>query len=368
MTGNSKKDRIIFIDLMRAFAVLMMVQGHTIDALLSNDYRNSDSLFFAVWFFMRGMTAPIFMFTAGTVFTYLFRLASQNQNDSFFSNPRFIKGIKRFFLLVGLGYLLRYPTATIIDFTYVTEKGWRIFFAVDVLQLIGFGILFLIAAAFIAEKTKLSDYIIFSVIGFSFFLLFPVFRTIDWLQYLPAPVAGYFYRGTGSLFPLFPWAGYVVCGGLLGSYLAKNPLIFKSGRFSLMLGIAGALFMLLAYLSNPVEQFLYGEAVANRSHLGIILMRIGFVLLLNSLISYISISIASIPKIIILIGRNTLLIYVVHLVILYGSAWNPGLTQYFARSFNVWNSVGSALAMITLMTAMVILLNKLKIRNKQLVT
>src|SRR4030067_881105 len=168
MTKNSKKNRIIFIDLMRAFAVLMMVQGHTVDVLLSNNYRTPDSPFFSAWLFMRGMTAPIFMFSAGTVFTYLFRLT----DEPFHKNPRVIKGIKRFLLLVGLGYLLRYPTYTIVDFSEVTRESWNIFFAVDVLQLIGFGVLFLIVCAFIAEKIKLPDYIVFTLTALLFFLFF----------------------------------------------------------------------------------------------------------------------------------------------------------------------------------------------------
>jgi len=364
MTQSAKKNRIIFIDLMRAFAVLMMVQGHTVDALLSNDYRTPDSPFFAVWLFMRGMTAPIFMFTAGTVFVYLFRLA----DEPFKNNPRVIKGIKRFLLLVGLGYLLRYPTSLIIDFSNVSEKSWNIFFAIDVLHLIGFGILFLLICAFIAEKIKLPDYIVFSITGLSFFLLYPVFAGINWIEFLPKPVAGYFYTGTGSLFPLYPWAGYVICGGVLGSYLAKHPLVFKTAGFSLKLLILGIIFFSSSFFSYPVEELIYGKYTTNYSLIGTILLRVGFVLMLTALISYISISIEYIPRIIILIGRNTLLIYVIHLIILYGSAWNPGLSQLFEKSFSVWKTIGTVLAMISLMVGMVILIHKLKIRNKQLVT
>ena len=72
MSGSENKHRIIFIDLIRAFAVLQMVQGHTINVLLAEGSRNSELPLYALWYFMRGMTAPIFMFTAGTVFTYLF--------------------------------------------------------------------------------------------------------------------------------------------------------------------------------------------------------------------------------------------------------------------------------------------------------
>ncbi|MCK7524613.1 MAG: hypothetical protein MZV64_46860 [Ignavibacteriales bacterium] len=48
-----------------------------------------------------------------------------------------------------------------------------------------------------------------------------------------------FMIGTGSLFPLFPWAGYVVLGGVLGSYLARNPLVFKTNKFSFNLALFG---------------------------------------------------------------------------------------------------------------------------------
>jgi uncharacterized membrane protein len=348
---------------MRAFAVLMMVQGHTIDVLLSNDFRQLDSPAYSLWYFMRGMTAPIFMFTAGTVFTYLFQLA----NEPFEKNPRVKKGFKRFLLLVGIGYLLRYPTPTLVIFSDVSELSWKTFFAVDVLHLIGFGILFLMICAFIAEKTKIPDYIVFSIAGLSFFLLYPLFSKINWVDFLHPFLAGYFYSDTGSSFPLFPWAGYVVCGGVLGSYLAKNPLVFKTMSFSMFLGIAGLVFILISYIMNLLQAKYFGtEYFIWFSGFGLVALRLGFVLIMNSIVSYISIRINSIPRLIILIGRNTLLIYVVHLIILYGSAWSRGLSYFFDKSFNVTLTIVTALLMIMLMTAMVILIHKLKIRNKEL--
>src|ERR1035438_4161828 len=74
----------------------------------------------------------------------------------------------------------------------------------------------------------------------------------------------------------------------------------------------------------------------------LMILRLGFVLILNSVVSIICLRIESIPRIFILIGRNTLLIYVVHLVILYGSAWNPGLSVLFDKAFDLWNTLGSA--------------------------
>lgn len=365
MVRSEKKHRIIFIDLIRALAVIQMVQGHSIDALLAPEYRSLDYPAYYFWNFMRGITAPVFMFSAGTVFTYLFRLV----NDPFENNPRVRKGFLRFLLLVVIGYLLRYPTYTIFDFSGITQERLDIFFAVDVLQLIGFGLFFLLISAFIAEKTKLSDTLVFLFISGFFFIATPFVIKINWINYFPQPIAGYIYTGTGSLFPLFPWAGYVVLGGVLGSYLARNPLVFKSNKFSFNLAIFGAALILVSkisvLISNKVFNYYYIDTSYN---LDTIIFRVGFVLMLNSAVSFISQKIESIPKIIIIVGRNTLLIYVVHLIILYGSAWNPGLAFIYGAKLDVAPTIIIALLMITLMILMVYVFNKLKFRNKQLVT
>lgn len=364
MVRSEKKHRIIFIDLLRAFAVIQMVQGHTIDALLAPEFRSDEFPVYAVWNFMRGITAPVFMFTAGAVFTYLFRLVE----EPFEKNPRVKKGFYRFLLLVFIGYLLRYPTYKVVDFSDVTKDRYDIFFAVDVLQLIGFGLLFLMICAFISEKIKKGDTLIFLTGSLFFFLLTPFVSEINWIEYFPQPVAGYFYDKTGSLFPLFPWVGYVILGGVLGSYLAKNPLVFKTNRFSLVLAIIGFILIFISKVSLLITESNGIYFTSTSYTLDTIVFRVGFVLVLNSVISFISQKIESIPKLIIQVGRNTLLIYVVHLIIIFGSAWNPGISYYFAGSLNAYQSVLIALVMVILMTMMVILLGKFKFRNKQLVT
>lgn len=364
MTHSSKKNRIVFIDLMRAIAVLQMVQGHTVDVLLSNDYRMMDHPAFASWLFMRGMTAPIFMFTSGVVFTYLFRLVHQ----PFEMNPRVSKGIKRFFLLLFIGYLMKYPSATLIDFSGVTKEQWGVFIATDVLQMIGTSLFMVLVLAYISEKTKLGDYIVFGVAALLVIVLYPFMDSVQWANYLPIPLASYLYRGTGSLFPLFPWSAYVISGGILGSYLAKNPEVFKTSRFSLNLFIAGLILMTVSLAGHIIGSVYFSPLYSFDLSVNLVFFRIGFVLIISSVVSLICLRIDTIPKIIILIGRNTLVIYVVHLVILYGSAWTPGLILIMDKSLAVWQTVGFALLMLSLMTIMVIIINKLNIRNKQLVT
>jgi uncharacterized membrane protein len=286
----------------------------------------------------------------------------------FEENYRVKKGIHRAFLLLFIGYILRYPSWTIIDFSEVTAEAWQTFFIVDVLHLIGFSLLLLLLILFVTEKLKLNYTVTFIASAALIFIASPFMENISRSSYLPAPVAAYLYSGSGSLFPIFPWAGYVVSGAVLGSYLAQNSMMFKTSRFSILLAIFGVTFILTSMLSEIVLHKLQIVVSNPQASPFTIFFRMGFVLLLTAVVSYISLKVEKIPHLIILVGRNTLLIYVVHLIILYGSIWTPGLKLLWGESFSGWQSSFAALIMITLMTYMVIVIHKLKIHNKELVT
>lgn len=364
MTTTSSKNRVIFLDLLRAFAVINMVQGHTIDVLLGSQFRDLNNPIFLLWFSNRGLTAPIFMFSAGTTFMYLFRL----QKVAFAENPRVIRGVKRALLLIGLGYLMRYPTPTLIYFKDVTAVQWDVFFVVDVLQLIGFGLLFIMLLAYIAEKFKLNDYFVFISGALIIIFLYPISEKVVWTNYLHKAIAGYLSYGTHSNFPLFPWLSYLAAGSFLGSYLAKNPTVFRTSKFSFKLLGSGIGLLILALIGNFIEVAVYGESRFWTTSPNLVFYRLGLVITFTSLITFIALRINSIPRILILLGRNTLLIYVVHLVILYGSPWNLGIVYLFDKAFNPFITILLALAMIGLMILMVLGIHKYNIRNKTLVT
>jgi uncharacterized membrane protein len=197
--------------------------------------------------------------------------------------------------------------------------------------------------------------------------IFPFTESVNWTKYLPVYLASYLYKSTGSQFPIFPWLGYLLSGAFLGTYLAKNPMVFKTAKFSRNLFIIGLVFLLISLIGHIVGTFWVSNYYWDNSPY-LMILRLGSVLILNSVVSLICLRIESIPRIFILIGRNTLLIYVVHLVILYGSAWNPGLSVLFDKAFDLWNTIGSAVLMLGLMTLMVLVIHKLKIKNKEIVT
>ncbi|MGD8780024.1 MAG: heparan-alpha-glucosaminide N-acetyltransferase domain-containing protein [Ignavibacteria bacterium] len=361
MNKQNSNNRVVYLDVLRAFAVIMMVQGHTVHTFLMEEYRTMDYLFYGIWHTMRGFTAPIFMFTAGCVFAYLFKRKSL----PFFENPRVKKGLVRFLTLLCIGYLLRFPTLRIFDFFNVSRQRMLIFVSVDALHLIAFGILFIIAIEFIGEKIKIKDSYLFILATLLFFILAVPFRSINFLEILPLPVAAYFNYDTGSNFPLFPWAGYVLSGAYLGYYLAKNPKIYLQKIFALRLILIGILLIIGSYLLKlALEFFIVVDEDIWNAYPMLPLFRVGVVLILNGLISFICRSVNKLPKIINLIGRHTLSIYVVHLIILYGCVFTPGFYYKHSKILNVGETIGAVLVMFSLMLLMVYLIDIIKRTSK----
>ncbi|MBT8293970.1 MAG: DUF1624 domain-containing protein, partial [Eudoraea sp.] len=129
--GN-KSARLFFIDAMRAWAILMMLQGHFVDGLLENAFRDPDSLVYTIWKYFRGITAPVFFTVSGFIFTYLLIRVPEKG----FDNPRIKKGIRRGIQLLFIGYLLRLNI-----FGLLKGQIYESFFLVDVLHIIGLSIL-----------------------------------------------------------------------------------------------------------------------------------------------------------------------------------------------------------------------------------
>ena len=100
-----KTKRLYFIDAVRAFAILMMLQGHFIDTLLAVEFRDPTNLAYSIWHYFRGITAPTFFTISGLIFTYLL-LKTNNKAEE---NIRLKKGLSRGLMLIGIGYALRIP-------------------------------------------------------------------------------------------------------------------------------------------------------------------------------------------------------------------------------------------------------------------
>jgi fucose 4-O-acetylase-like acetyltransferase len=157
----------------------------------------------------------------------------------------------------------------------------------------------------------------------------------------------------------------VLSGAFLGSYLAKNPESVKQKKFIYGLFTIGLIFVSLFGLLKEVEQHYYGHKEFWSDNTALFFLRVGIVVMLNSVMCFIALKVKSIPVTIKQIGSNTLLVYAVHATILYGSAWIPGFYFYYGKTLNIPMSIVAALLMVFLMISMVSILEKIKLIRRR---
>ena len=239
-----EKVRYISADLLRGLVIIIMIKVHVFNAFLVPELRQTG--WFSVLNFINGLVAPSFLFVSG----FAFQVSSGSKPDEMRRlGKAFWKKIARIFQIIIIGYALHLPfyslSKTINETTPQLLKG---FFAVDVLQCIGSGLLFLFLTRLLIKSDKAYHYfLIVSLVVVT--LISPVLWKIDFNQYVHPLVGNYFNRLHGSLFPIFPWLNFLLAGGIFAKYFVdarerneEKKFINKTAIFGLVVLLLGHLF------------------------------------------------------------------------------------------------------------------------------
>lgn len=320
----SKTNRLYFIDAMRAWAILMMLQGHFVDGLLDNAFRDNSHLGYTIWSYFRGITAPVFFTVSGFIFTYLLVRGDQTG----FDNPRVLKGLKRGLQLIFIGYILRLNFWGLL-FGQIYDS----FYLVDVLHCIGFSILGIIGLYVLTKNRKIIFPIALIAITVLLFVFEPNYKQWSY-AFLPQSVANYFTKINGSIFTIFPWFGYATCGAFISLLFTK----YKDFKYIYPVAIVSSILLGLGLIFGSSQVFL---ALAETTKIQLfadiffnnyLFIRLGdvfivfavFMLLRKFLMN------ATLLK----IGQSTLSIYVVHFIFLYGSFIGFGLYYFLNHTLS----------------------------------
>ncbi len=322
--GN-KAARLFFIDAMRAWAILMMLQGHFVDGLLDNLFRDPENGLYSVWKYFRGITAPVFFTVSGFIFTYLLIRVPEKG----FSNPRVMKGIRRGLQLLFIGYLLR------LNF-FGLFKGhiYDAFYLVDVLHIIGLSILGIVAVyLFTQHRSRITFASLLLCITLILFALEPVYK--QWtFAFMPEALANYFTKANGSVFTIIPWFGYTAFGAFASVIFTR----FKDYKhiYPVSISVCAAVGLSLIYYSSALFMALHGltgialfEGIYSNNYLFI---RLGDVFLVFAVFMLLRHWLTG--STILKIGQNTLSIYVIHFIVLYGSFTGLGFYRFFHHSLS----------------------------------
>lgn len=319
MTGTNAKNRITSLDFLRGIAVLLMVQQHTGYWFWSSGGSISSMISkYPVMVTMNGLgglAAPIFIALAGAGTTLSYAAGKKEREI-------FLRGI----LLIVFGYLLNFMTPA-----WFAPWSWY------VLHLIGFGM------CISPMLRRINSYMLFLI------ALLSVISSVLLLSHygMPRYFSNIFMRGTFSAagilklaafsgnFPVFPWMALFIAGMVTGRWISsgnyRNILkaaclvlfsglvlfLLKQGNFKFFNNDIGRrLFMVNLYMypAYPV-QFAVLSAVT---------------LLLICIIPVAGIKYSFDPgNIVVLLGRVSLSIFIIHIVVIRNFMVVSGLWQSF---------------------------------------
>lgn len=351
--ASSGARRVVFIDLARALAALFMLYGHVIDALLAPVYRTG--VWHDAWLFQRGLTSSLFLLLSGFAFSIATARHWAAQRTL---SPTLVKRLRRFGTFILLGYALHVPLSPIYLLASATDAQWRNFLAVDVLQLVGVSFLgvqllvMLIGSPGMLAVTALSLAAVIPVIT-------PAVWGVDWQQYLPVGLAAYLYPDTSSLFPLFPWSAYVLLGVGLGQIYARWDSTRLPVFTNTMLFLPGATLVLtaLGLMNLPFPLFGSGPYAFIPS---LVLVRAGTCLLALGVMAQVGGHIGRLPHVVGAFAQETLIIYFVHVSLVYGSTWSPGLANKYGMGLTPWQTLLVVVLLVAGMAWLAFAWNRLK--------
>lgn len=344
----SPQSRFYILDLVRLVAMVLMMQGHTLDALVAPQHLSIADFPWNIWHFMRGLTAPIFLMISGAVQVF----ANKRDESGSIGFNRYWKQVRWAITLMGIGYLLVFPANRLRDLPFVSAEGWKFFFQVNILQLSGLMLIGVMTVMFFTKSTKSFARITFAI-GAALMMLSPFAYTINWFSFLPEVVAAYLSFAHGSLFCVFPFAAYMFFGVSIGTFLAKIPtdqreMLFpryalRYGFIAVVLGLVGTYAPVSFYPTHD-----YYLASPN-----FVLIRMGCTLLLMGGLTYVYRFTKRFEEYYSRLGKKSLYIYTTHLVLLFGTPWFGGIARNHYRALDLPTGMAIAIAVVagTLLTA-----------------
>ncbi len=355
--------RLRFIDVYRGLAILLMLHGHTADAVLSPSVKMS--LAFQIYTIFRGFTAPMFLFISGFAFSIT---TLKHAKEYFKFSEKFIKRLRKFIFITLLGYFLHLPYLSLKKILSESDfKTLAQLFSSDVLQVIGLTLLSLQIALFLTkDESKFANLMLFS--GALIFATSQIFFTIDFSKFLPLPISQYLNTFNGSKFPLFPWAGFVMFGSYLGYIYIKANKNGTLEKFFKEIAIASfVLFLIAMALQTIYEITLKPDINLIYSSPFLAISRLAFVMILFYTIWKFDAKIKLKIHPLQFLGMESLFAYVFHLMVVYGSPVNPFHSFYALLGNSLEYPIAFLLFTVLASTTFVFsyFLNRLKLKKPQ---
>lgn len=341
------KNRLIFVDILRGWATIVMIEVHVFNAFLLPDIKN------AGWFgwvnFVNGLVAPSFLFVAGFVFV----VASDRKLEEFRAYGKaFWRQLSRICLVWVIGYGLHLPyfslTRTLRD---STASQLLLFSQSDILHCIAIGLLIVFLGRIVIKRDQY--YQLFLVlIGGVMVLVAPFIWEIDFSLFLPGFIAPYFNDHQGSIFPLFPWLGFLMFGAVAAFAHKKARVNATETKYFLRLALLGGILLVGGTFLVDLPSKVPFASAAIRANPIFFASRLGIVFLLLVACWYYAEWRKTERSFVLDVSRESLLVYTAHLLVIYGRFWNGNSPAfYYGGSLTIPQAIIATLGLILSMIA-----------------
>lgn len=348
--------RVAFVDLLRGWAVIVMIQTHVFNATLPSSI--TETLLYDIVKFIDGLVAPTFLFASGLAYAITTRRKVHDYLS--FGFPLF-RQFGRLLLILAVGYVLHIPKFSYDHLRFEAgEEAWVRFWQVDVLQCIAVSLLIMqILLLVLRSERRLYR----AVAGLTIFILFatPLAWTFNFWNVLPLPVAAYFNGLYYSLFPLFPWSAFLFAGALAGYYYIEAREKGGEAEFIRRAALAAPVVIAASFLLHPVAASVYPVYDYWRFSPSFVLLRLGIVLLImGGLFLYEKKRGVKPWSVVTLFGRESLVVYATHLMLVYGDFGKGSFAYQVARSYGYPQALLVTGALLLLMFGLAVLWGRIK--------
>ncbi|MBK9096869.1 MAG: DUF1624 domain-containing protein [bacterium] len=337
-----EKVRYTFIDLLRGWAIILMIEPHVFNTFLLPELKLTG--WFSVVTFINGLIAPAFLFVSG----FVFEISSGSKLDDMrkFKLP-FWKKLWRIISIILIGYALHLPYKSLSKIiNKATPEQLQQFYAVDVLQCIGVGLLVLFVLRLIVRSDKIYHYTLI-VLTIIVTAVSPIFWKTEFTHYLHPVFANYFNRLNGSLFPVFPWLNFILVGAIFSKYFLNSAANNKESKFIKATTITGIIMLLSGHLFY--SGLFPGSLTSILPNPVFFIERLGYVLFSAALCWYYANWKQTKQSFVIDASRESLLIYWLHLLVIYSSTFGKSLANSLGPNLNAIECTGITLLLMVLM-------------------
>ena len=339
-----QRPRVWFVDVVRLIASFQMINGHTLDVVMVDAVRHG--AFYDRYVWARGLVSVAFLTVAGLAF-HLATLARFDAHRASKSEVR--TRFKRVGILFLLGYFLRFPADAFVGDATEAAAAWDLFFTCDVLQCIGVALFVLELTTVLARRP--SQVVLISAVCAALAIGGAPFLHHVPLEGAWRPFTSYLTHAGGSLFPIFPWTGYMFAGCVLGWFTlpegGSTPTRVAVPRLLGALALTALAWQGLGLLGpiGPTDIARSSEPTFSLERLTAI---VGIVLVL----AVVCAPMRGLPKLLRIVSAQSLFVYVFHLWVLYAGIF--GIHAHFGRALTLpWAFAASASMMVLTISATV---------------